>query len=222
MTDLSNNLQNTNLEQIKEVNENIVIQDDDIDENFDEKPVEINLPAPLSNDELNKVHVLMKSKSNKEITEIITKLMTSQKDSTQVDKMQLESSLLKNLSSSSKRELINMMGTILHQQNKHIVFQNACSLDTVTEQNKKSHDDLRKKLHEKIYMSNKNNLKKMYEKMTESMASLQNDNIDNTDSNQEQNKTKSKKKKNKLNSQKLQSQLMDQMASLLQEQSQEQ
>jgi hypothetical protein len=250
----SNNVQYSNLETIIEINENyddntntvdkpvemtvdkpvemtvdkpVELRDDDIDESFDNKPIEVNLPAPLSTDELNKVHALMKTKSNKELSEIIAKLMTSKKNNTEIEKVQKESSLLKNLSSSSKRELLNMMDSILHQENKHVIFENADSLDTVTKQNKTSHDELRKKLHEKIYMSNKSNLKKMYEKMTEGMSSLQQDsqpqtniNDENNEQSNEQSKeqSKSKKKKSKLNRNKLQSQLMEQLTSLLEEQ----
>ena len=209
------------------------IMDDDIDESFDVKPVEINLPAPLSNDELNKVHTMMKSKSNKELVTIITNLVTSRKDDKTND-TNIESTILKNLSSASKRELLNMMGPLLHQQNKHVVFQDSHSLDTVSEQNKTSHDELRKKLHNKIYMSNKNNLKKMYEKMSEGLTSFQNsgqeteqeteqvrDQTNSTNNNSENDiikETKSKKKQKKLDREKLQSQLMDQMASLIKEQ----
>ena len=206
------------------VDKPVKICDDDIDESFDIKPIEVNLPAPLSTDELNKVHALMKTKSNKELSEIIAKLMTSKKNNTEIEKVQKESSLLKNLSSSSKRELLNMMDSILHQENKHVIFESADSLDTVTKQNKTSHDELRKKLHEKIYMSNKSNLKKMYEKMTEGMSSLQQDsqpqtNINDDESNeQSKEQSKSKKKKSKLNRNKLQSQLMEQLTSLLEEQ----
>ena len=224
----SSDINNQVLPSIEEVDENkLSNSEDDIDETFDEKPVHVNLPVPLSNDELNKVHELMKTKSNKEISEIVTKIMTSEKEKKEIEKMKIESSILKNLNTSSKRELLNLLDLVLHQQNKHIVFENANMLETVTEDKKESHDELRKKLHSKIYMTNKNNMKKMYEKMSENLMSMQQESEQQTEQTSEQNvnseitsEKKNKKKKNKLNRQKLQNQLMEQMANLLQEQQQ--
>lgn len=200
---------------------------DELDESFDDKPVTLDLPTPLTNSELNKMHEMMKSKSNKEIMDIINQIATNG-DKSELNKKDESSSILKNLKSSSKRELINMMSLLVNQKNKHLIFQNASKLDTV--KNDELRNELRKKLHNKIYMSNKNNLKKMYEKMAEGLQTLEEPSESHEPSDQnEQNITeniqsvkssKSKKKNKKLNRQKLQEQFMNQMANLIKEQSQ--
>jgi hypothetical protein len=221
MTDLTNTNTNTN------INNNIVEIDeiDDIDETFDNKPVEVNLPELLSTDELNHIHGFLKGKSNKELSEIVTKILTKNTDENELQKMQLTSSIMKNLGTSSKRELLTTLDTILNSQNKYIVFESADKLNTITEEQKTSNDDLRKKLHQKIFMSNKKNQQKMYEKMMTQFQQSQNQTEPtNTETNIETNtetNTKSsddkikKKKKNKKNNTAFQQNIIDQMTSIV-------
>jgi hypothetical protein len=197
-----------------------IMTDTDIDETFDSVPAEIKMPPLLSTDELNTIIGLMKSKSNKEISDIISKLLTNNNDKLDnVKKMEVETSIMKNLNSSSKRELLSMLNTLVTQNNKYIVLESVNKLESNNNDEQISSDELRKKLHQKIFMSNKKNLQKMYEKMAEN---FQTENISQTtettqtiESNDTHKQKKKTKKKNKINQQSFQNQIINQMAEIV-------
>lgn len=200
---------------------------DDIDESFDSKPVEVTFPELLSTDELNQIHGFLKGKSNKELSELVTKILTKNTDQNEMQKMQITNSIMKNLGTSSKRELLTTLDTILNSQNKHIIFESADKLVTIqNEEQKSSNDELRKKLHQKIFMSNKKNQQKMYEKMmnqfqksqTETHEVQETHEVEETQ-NLKSNDDKKKKKKNnkinkKINSDVFQQNIIEQMTAI--------
>jgi hypothetical protein len=194
-------------------NTNTVDIDDDIDESFDDKPKVVEVPELLSNEDLDKIHTLMKTKSNKEIIEIITKLVSTDTNQTEFQKIQVQSGLLKNLGSSSKRDLLNMLDTIVTEKNKHVIFESSSKLQTVSDNNKQSNDELRKKLHQKIQMSNKKNQQQMYEKLMEQFQQSQKDS-ENQPNQSNETGLKPKKKK-KINNKLFQDDIVNQMAELL-------
>lgn len=211
-----------------------IMADNDIDETFDSTPTEIKMPQLLSADELNTINKLMKSKSNKELSDIIHKLITNNKDD-ELDnnkKMELKTGIMQHLNSSSKRELLSMLTTLLTQNNKHIVLDSIPSIQSnrasalessnnseTIDAEQISSEELRKKLHQKIFMSNKKNLQKMYQKMAEN---FQKENISETpeanqtiEINDTQKQKKKNKKKNKINQQTFQNQIINQMAEIV-------
>lgn len=241
MTDLTNNVANNVIDMNNEIDK---IDDiDDIDETFDNKPVEVNLPELLSTDELNQIHGVLRGKSNKELSELITKILTKNTEKNELQKMQLTKSIMKNLGTSSKRELLTTFDTILNTQNKHIVFESADKLSTIGSEQKSKNDDLRKKLHDKIFMSNKKNQQKMYDKMMKQFQESQNQTntetntetntktnteintetntetqeikeTENTKSNDDKIKKKKKNKKNKINNTAFQQNIIEQMTAI--------
>jgi hypothetical protein len=217
-TEPSNILNTSNM-----LNNNNVSDDNDIDETFDDKPVEIKLPELLSNDELDKIHGFLKGKSNKELSELVTKLLTKDKNKDELQRMQLTNSIMKNLGTSSKRELLNTLDTIINTENKHIVFDSADKLTTISEEKKSSNDELRKKLHQKIFMTNKKNQSKMYEKMMQQFKDSTSEKPDGTASekpdesaSEKPDDEKKKKKKNKkINKTAFQEDIVNQMMQIL-------
>ncbi len=197
--------------------DNIMI-DNDIDENFDSFSTEIKMSQLLSTDELSRINNLMKSKSNKELSDIISKLITHNNNGVNelddVKKMEVSTSIIKNLNSSSKRELLLMLNTLLTQNNKHIALETSSNSETINDEHISS-EELRKKLHQKIFMSNKKNLQKMYQKMAENFQNTEN--ISETNQATETNDTQKqkKKKKNKINQQSFQNQIINQMAEIV-------
>ena len=198
----------------------IKMTDTDIDETFDSAPTEIKMPQLLSVDELNTINKLMKSKSNKELSDIIHKLITNNKDD-ELDnnkKIELKTGIMQHLNSSSKRELLSMLTTLLTQNNKHIALETSNNSENINDEQISS-EELRKKLHQKIFMSNKKNLQKMYQKMAEN---FQTENISETpeanqtiEINDTQKQKKKNKKKNKINQQTFQNQIINQMAEIV-------
>jgi len=170
------------------------MSDNELDETFDSTPITLDLPQPLTSEESAKLLELMKSKSNKELTELVTNISIHHNDKlNDMQKMQLSTNFKQNLGNISKRELINTISQIVNQSNKNLVFQDSSKLETLNEKEKLSRDELLKKLHEKQKMSNKNNIKKMYEKLQEEM----NQQSEQTQSEQTQSEEKKKKKKKK-------------------------
>jgi len=189
-----------------------LIFDDDIDEQFNEKTQEkvIDLPTPLSNDELAKLHSLLQSKSNKDLLQCITNVM--QENNKSVDafqRAQIDTAIAKTHANMSKFALIETLTKIVNVKNKHIVFGDDVKLSTMTTQQKPSREELLKKLHNKKKMANKNTMQQMYEKLQEELA---NANLDENGDDLTGDQVLQKKKKNKkLDPKKLQNKLMAQM-----------
>ena len=226
-----------------------IMNDNDIDETFDSAPTEIKMPQLLSVDELKTINELMKSKSNKELSDIITKLITNNNNGLNgtdrlddAKKMEFRKSIMQNLHTSSKRELLSMLSTLLTQNNKHIVLDSIPSIqsnrasvldsipsiqssnksESINNDKQISSEELRKKLHQKIFMSNKKNLQKMYEKMAENFQKTENisetpepNQTTEINDTQKQKKKNKNKKKNKINQQTFQNQIINQMAEIV-------
>ena len=210
-----------------------IMNDNDIDETFDSAPTEIKMPQLLSVDELKTINELMKSKSNKELSDIITKLITNNNNGLNgtdrlddAKKMEFRKSIMQNLHTSSKRELLSMLSTLLTTHNKHIALdlipsiQSSNKSESINNDKQISSEELRKKLHQKIFMSNKKNLQKMYEKMAENFQKTENisetpEPNQTTEINDTQKQKKKNKKKNKINQQTFQNQIINQMAEIV-------
>ncbi len=187
--------------------------DDQLDEDFNQKPVVVDTPAPLSNDELSKINELIKNKSNKELVDYISKLILTNTDNlSDVQKLQMQHNSNKMYEGNSKRVLIETIGKFINQNNKNIIFDDASKLKTMNEE-QLSREELRQKLRNKLKSNSSNskqNLTKMYEKLQEE---LQNSELGDSLNPVEENLTKKKKKK--LDPKKLQNQLVSQMANLM-------
>lgn len=191
--------------------------DDEIDEDFNQKPVVVDTPAPLSNEELAKMNELIRNKSNKELIDYISQFVLSNTENlSDIQKAQMQHNASKMYDGNSKRALIETITKFINQKNKYIVFNDVAKLKTMNEEQKLSRDELRKKLHNKMKSSSKPNLTKMYEKLQEELQNtelgeaLNNDNVEAAEG-----ELKKKKKNKKLDPKKLQNKLVNQMANLM-------
>ena len=201
----------------EESNQINFVQDDEIDEDFNQKPVVVDTPAPLSNEQLAKMNELIKNKSNKELVEYISQLvLVNTSNLSDVQKAQMQHNLGKMYDGNSKRALIETITKFINQKNKYIIFDDVTKLKTVNEEQKLSREELREKLRNKIKSnssSSKQNLTNMYEKLQEE---LQNTELGETiKSDGVEGELKKKKKNKKLDPKKLQSKLVNQMANLM-------
>lgn len=194
--------------------------DNDIDEDFTSKPVVIDIPSPLSNEELSKVNNLAKNKSNKELMEYITQLVSSSADNlTDIQKMQMQNGVSKMYENFSKKALIEVIGKFINEKNKHIIFNDVTQLKTMNEEQKLSREELRQKLRNKIKSGNSKNVNKQLEQLQEQLensdiSQMLNQN-ETTGENIVEQKPEKKKKKKKIDPKKLQNKLMGQMVNLM-------
>jgi hypothetical protein len=189
--------------------------DDELDEQFnekvdntdDDKIKQIDIPPPLSNEELTKLNELVKTKSNKELVDYITQLvLLNSKKNSDIEKLQIQNNVAKMYTGNSKRCLIEIISKFVNQKNKHIIFTDSTELKTMTEKQKLSHDELKEKLRNKL--KSKQNMTKMYEELQEQLKGSELGDLINSEN------TEGKKKK-KLDPKKLQTKLVNQMANLL-------
>jgi len=195
--------------------------DDEIDEDFTSKPVVVDTPSPLSNEELSKVNNLIRNKSNKELMEYISQLVSTSADNlTDVQKMQMQNGVSKMYGNFSKRALIEVIGKFVNEKNKHVVFNDVTQLKTMDEEQKLTREELRQKLRNKIKSGNSRNLNKQLEQLQEQLENSDIGQMLNPDSQNENNengdnKPEKKKKKKKIDPKKLQNKLIGQMANLM-------
>jgi len=193
--------------------------DDDIDEDFSkpqsEQNIDINIPLPLEQSEIDEIQNILKSKSGSELKDCLTKLMTStMKNVDSYQNIQIGNNVQKTYGSSSKREIIGVIMSIVNQQNKNIILNKNQPIIQNTQEkelSKESREELRQKLRNKIKAGDKTNMQKMYETLQEEYEKLQQEENP-TDSNETE---KKKKKKKKLDPKKLQNQLINQMATYM-------
>ena len=104
--------------------------------------------------------------------------------------------------------------TVVNKHNKHIIIAKTQPTVQVVQEQKESREELRQKLRNKMKTSNKNNIMKMYEQIQDELSNsdFNNETVDGEIS---ENGEKKKKKKKKLNPAKLQSQLINQMANII-------
>jgi hypothetical protein len=212
----------TNINDLTKSVENVTVEDfcdDEIDEDFSkpqsEENFDLNIPLPLDQSELNEIQDILKSKSGSELREYLTKLMTfSMKDTNSFQSTQVGTNVQKTYGSSSKREVISVIMTIVNQQNKHFILNKTQHIVQIVQQEtKESREELRQKLRNKIKSGDKTNMQKMYETLQEEYEKMQEqENSIETDGGEEK---KKKKKKKKLDPKKLQNQLINQMASYM-------
>ncbi len=191
--------------------------DDDIDEDFSkpqsESNLDFNIPIPLDQSERDEIQDVLKSKSGSELRDYLVKLMTfTMKGSDTFQTAQVSTNIQKTYGSSSKREVVSVIMTVVNKQNKHIILAKSQPVVQVVQQEtKESREELRQKLRNKIKAGDKTNMQKMYETLQEEYDKLQEqENPTDTDGAE-----KKKKKKKKLDPKKLQNQLINQMASYM-------
>ena len=192
----------------------------ELDETFDNPNPVVNFKMPelLTQSELLKLNELTKTKSNKELTNLVLDIsIKNNQNLDDMQKMQLLGNLTENISIMSKRELINTLGQIVNQSNKKLVFEDASELKTMTSEHL-TRKQLCEKLHQKQMMQNKN-------KMQQIMEEFGNEQIketpltENNEKNQQiqlTNKKKKNKKKKKANQIQLHDTLSNKMSELLQ------
>ena len=212
ITNLSKNIENVKVEDVVDD-----FCDDDIDENFSqpqsEHNLDLNIPIQLDQSERDEIQNVLKSKSGSELRDYLTKLMTfSMKDSDTFQSAQVTTNIQKTYGSSSKREVVSVIMTVVNKQNKHIILAKTQPIvQAVQQEAKESREDLRLRLRNKIKAGDKTNMQKMYETLQEEYDKLQEqENPTDTDGGE-----KKKKKKKKLDPKKLQNQLISQMASYI-------
>lgn len=191
--------------------------DDDIDEDFSkpqsESNIDFNIPLPLDQSELDEIQSILKSKSGSELRDYLTKLMTfTMKGADNFQSAQVGSNVQKTYGSSSKREVVSVIMSVVNKQNKHIILTKPEPIVQVVQQEtKESREELRQRLRNKIKAGDKTNLQKMYETLQEEYEKMQEqENPTDTDGGD-----KKKKKKKKIDPKKLQNQLINQMASYM-------
>lgn len=170
--------------------------DDEIDEEFKETN------NVLSNDEMDKINTLLLTKTKSELLEYINKLTSFNNLN-----FQLEKGINITYGNNSKKELTKIIKEMVNKKNKYIFFEEPKQNES---EKKLSRDELRKKLHDKMKMSDKRNLQKMYEK-------LQDEYLNNQDMTETTNtiSDKKKKKKKKMDAEKLKKQLINQMTEIV-------
>jgi hypothetical protein len=171
------------------------MSDNELDETFDvpaKEPIDFKMPDPLTEDELKQLTELMKTKSNKELSTLILDVSIKNNPTmNDTQKMQLCENLKTNISSMSKRDLINVMCKIVNQQNKKLVFDDESNLKTMTTAQKLSREELIEKLKQKRMLNDKKKVQQIIEKLQE-----QNE-TENTEQSENTEKQNAKKKKNK-------------------------
>ncbi len=210
----------TNINDLTKSVEKVTVEDfcdDDIDEDFSkpqsESNIDFNIPMPLDQSELDEIQSILKSKSGSELRDYLTKLMTfTMKDADNFQSIQVANNVQKTYGSSSKREVISVIITVVNKQNKHIILNKPQAVVQVVQQEtKESREELRQRLRNKIKAGDKTNMQKMYETLQEEYDKLQEqENPTDTDGGE-----KKKKKKKKIDPKKLQNQLITQMASYM-------
>jgi hypothetical protein len=216
MTEIENNDITTLSKSVEDIKLDIAC-DDDIDENFSqpqpESNFDFNVAVKLNQSELDEIQNVLKSKSGSELRDYLTKLMThNMKDSHNFQTAQIATNIQKTYGSSSKREVISVIMTVVNKHNKYIVLTKPQTqiVQPVLEK-KESREELRQKLRNKIKGGDKTNMQKMYETLQEEYEKLQEEeNPTDTDGGE-----KKKKKKKKLDPKKLQNQLISQMATYM-------
>lgn len=196
--------------------------DDEIDEDFTSKPVVVNTPSPLSNEELSKLNDLVINKSNKELMEYISQLVSSSADNlTDIQKQQMKNGVNKIYGNFSKKALIEVIANFVNEKNKHVVFNDVTQLKTMDEEQKLSREELRQKLRNKLKSGNSRNNKQsqQLEQLEQLQQQLENFDIgqilDQNETTGGNNDNKPKKKKKKIDPKKLQNKLIGQMANLM-------
>jgi hypothetical protein len=192
--------------------------DDEIDEDFTSKPVVVNTPSPLSNEELSKVNDLVKNKSNKELMEYISQLVSTSADNlTDIQKLHMQNGVSKIYGNFSKKALIDVIGNFINEKNKYVVFNDVTQLKTMNEEQKLSREELRQKLRNKLKSKNSRNNNQL-EQLEQLQKQLENSDISqilNQNETTEENNDNKPKKKKKINPKKLQNKLIGQMANLM-------
>jgi hypothetical protein len=192
------------------------MSDNELDETFDNPipVVDFKMPEPLTPDELKQVTDLMKIKSNKELSNLLTDISIKQNPNlNDMQKMQLQETLSKNIGNMSKRELINTLSQIINQSNKKLVFGDSSELNTMTTE-QLSREQLLDKLRQKRTMQDKKKVQQMMQKLQDELINKPDDvgEEEVTSETPATNKKKNKKKKNKKANQKdLQEALVNKM-----------
>lgn len=193
--------------------------DDDIDEDFTSKPVVVDTPSPLSNEELSTLNNLIRNKSNKELMEYISQLVSTSADNlTDIQKMQMQNGVSKMYENFSKKALIEVIGKFVNNKNKNVVFNDVTQLKTMNEEQKLSREELLQKLRNKIKSGNSKNINKQLEQLQEQLENSDINQMFNQNETTEENndnKSEKKKKKKKIDPKKLRNKLMGQMANLM-------
>ena len=162
--------------------ENVKVEDfcdDEIDEDFSkpqsETNIDFDIPLPLDQSELDEIQSILKSKSGSELRDYLTKLMTfSMKNADTFQATQVATNVQKTYGSSSKREVISVIMTVVNKQNKHIILNKVQPVAKVVQQEtKESREELRQKLRNKIKSGDKTNMQKMYETLQEEYEKMQ-------------------------------------------------
>ncbi len=212
----------TNINDLAKSVEKVIVEDfhdDDIDEDFSKPQSESNLdfiiPSQLDQTEKDEIQNVLKTKSGSELREYLVKLMTfTMKDNDTFQSAQVATNIQKTYGSSSKREIVSVIMTVVNKQNKHIILTKPQTVQQNQQDQpvqQESREELRQRLRNKIKAGDKSNMQKMYETLQEEYEKLQ----------EEENPTdtnggdKKKKKKKKLDPKKLQNQLISQMASYM-------
>jgi hypothetical protein len=218
----NNKMTDTDINDLTKSVETVTVEDfcdDDIDEDFSkpqsESNLDLNIPLPLDQSEQNEVQNVLKSKSGSELRDYLTKLMTfTMKSADSFKSSQVESNVQKTYGSSSKREVIGVIMTVVNKENKHIILAKP-QIQTIKQDQpvqKESREELRQRLRNKIKAGDKSSMQKMYETLQEEYDKLQEQENPTTDTDGTE---KKKKKKKKLDPKKLQNQLISQMASYM-------
>jgi hypothetical protein len=218
----------TDINDLSKSVENVKIEDfydDEIDEDFSkpqselESNINFDIPIPLDQSELDEIQNVLKSKSGSELRDYLIKLMTfSIKDTDSFQSAQVGNNVKKTYGSSSKREIISVIMTVVNKQNKHIILNKTPDyLQTIqqeTKETKETREELRQRLRNKIKVGDKTNMQKMYETLQEEYDKMQ-EQENPTDVEGGNGSEKKKKKKKKLDTKKLQGQLINQMATYM-------
>jgi len=209
-------------------NKNVVYFDDELDELFhetshidtshiDTSHIDDKNNDILTAEELIEVDTFIKKKTHIELLSYLKKLLLYNipNNSDIILKTQIEQNILTKYNNTSKKNIIDIIKTLVNKKNKNIIFEkedndvynNACNNAHKIVSREESREELRQKLRNKIKMSrDNNNPQKMYEKLQEE---LEKTNLnDTTDS-------KKKKKNKKIDPRKLQSQLVSQMSNFI-------
>ena len=218
MNPCENSESKTNMVETTTVETTVDIDDDDIDESFTQKPqVDIKTlePEELSPEELEEMKKVLNTKSHKELRECLCDFaMMYVKDSQEnsMQKMQITQNINKIYGSTSKQHIIDTLLNMLNKTNFHIIIKPKNVQKSHTEDVKPTREELLKKLHNKIKISNKANVQKEYKKLQEEITETETE-IDG-DANQDKKKKKKKNQQNLQNPQQLQA-LINQVATYM-------
>jgi len=223
-------------------NKNVVYFDDELDESFHETSHEPHFQSKVeskfeqtediydkNNDiltagELMEIDTFIKKKTHVELLSYLKKLLLYNipNNSDIILKTQIEQNVLTKYNNTSKKNIIDIIKTLVNKKNKNIIFEkednniynNAYNNADKIISREESREELRQKLRNKIKMSrDNNNPQKMYEKLQEE---LEKTNLnDSNDTNDTDTTSKKKKKNKKIDPRKLQSQLVSQMSNFI-------